>query len=72
MIINHLRKSLKENSELLLNEIMKLHKNPAEIPRYFQNLLPQVYELDNESRNRIYQRALDACKHEYQLAEVTN
>jgi len=54
VIINHLRKSLRENAELLLNEIMRLHKNPNEMPRYFQTLLPQVFELDNDSRNRIY------------------
>lgn len=70
VIIKHLRKSLRENAELLLNEIMKLHRSPAEMPRYMQNLLPKIYELDNECRNRIYQRTLDACKHEYQLAEV--
>ena len=45
---------MKENAELLLNEIMKMHKNPTEMPRYFQTLLPQVYELDNDARNRIY------------------
>ena len=72
VVINHLRKSLRENAEILFNEIMKLHRNPAELPRYLQTLLPKIYEIDNESRNRIFQRALDAGKHEYQLAEATN
>ena len=51
---NYLRKSLRENSEQLLTEIMKLHRNPKELPRYLQGLLPRLHDLDSDICNKLY------------------
>ena len=67
--INYFKASLRDNAELLLNEVLKAHRNPLELPRYLQQLLMQLRDVDNDFRNQYYQRALEASKQDYQLAE---
>ena len=65
-----LRKSLRDNTDLLLGEIMRLHRGPKqELPRYVQQLVSSLSDVENEQRSRLMQRALEVSKSEYQLHE---
>jgi len=52
--INYFKASLRDNAELLLNEVLKAHRNPLELPRYLQQLLMQLRDVDNDFRNQYY------------------
>ena len=51
-----LKKTNKNNSELLLVELIKLHPDPDELTRlkYLQALLPKIKDIDHKFRNKMY------------------
>lgn len=60
---------MRENAELLLGEILKLHRGTPDLPKYLQMLLPQLKELDNDFKDQVYMLALQASNRLYQAGE---
>ena len=56
--IKSIRAANKENAELLLNELVKQYNQPQQLNRYLQNLLPQLQDIDQETRKRIFNKAM--------------
>ena len=56
---------MRENAELLLGEILKLHRGTPDLPKYLQMLLPQLKELDNDFKDQVYMLALQASNRLY-------